>query len=100
MQLGFRGNRALAEILARKSGRPEGGRSGARSAPVWLWDFWFAQDGGDVHAFFLHAPNDLPHPDHRHRGFGTAALRRARSEMAAYFPAVPMVVRAPGAEPK
>lgn len=37
------------------------------------------------------------HPDHRHRGFGTAALRRSRSEMAAYFPAVPMVVRAPGA---
>lgn len=40
------------------------------------------------------------HPEHRHRGFGTAALRRARSEMAAYFPAVPMVVRAPGATPK
>jgi GNAT superfamily N-acetyltransferase len=39
------------------------------------------------------------HPDHRHRGFGTAALRRSRSEMAAYFPAVPMVVRAPGATP-
>jgi GNAT superfamily N-acetyltransferase len=35
------------------------------------------------------------HPEHRHRGFGTAALRRCRSEMAAYFPAVPMVVRAP-----
>jgi ribosomal protein S18 acetylase RimI-like enzyme len=40
------------------------------------------------------------HPEHRHRGFGTAALRRCRSEMASYFPAVPMVVRAPGAEPK
>lgn len=40
------------------------------------------------------------HPDHRHRGFGTAALRRCRSEMAAYFPAVPMVVRAPGATPR
>jgi GNAT superfamily N-acetyltransferase len=40
------------------------------------------------------------HPEHRHRGFGTAALRRARSEMAAYFPAVPMVVRAPGATPE
>ena len=40
------------------------------------------------------------HPDHRHRGFGTAALRRCRSEMAAYFPAVPMVVRAPAATPK
>jgi hypothetical protein len=39
------------------------------------------------------------HPDHRHRGFGTAALRRSRTEMAAYFPAVPMVVRAPGATP-
>jgi GNAT superfamily N-acetyltransferase len=40
------------------------------------------------------------HPDYRHRGYGTAALRRCRSEMAAYFPAVPMVVRAPGAEPR
>jgi GNAT superfamily N-acetyltransferase len=39
------------------------------------------------------------HPDHRHSGYGTAALRRSRSEMAAYFPAVPMVVRAPGATP-
>ena len=37
------------------------------------------------------------HPDHRRRGYGTAALRKARSEMASYFPAVPMVVRAPGA---
>ena len=40
------------------------------------------------------------HPDHRHRGYGTAALRRARSEMAAYFPAVPVVVRTPAAAPK
>lgn len=35
------------------------------------------------------------HPDHRKKGFGTASLRKARSEMAAYFPGVPMVVRAP-----
>lgn len=40
------------------------------------------------------------HPDHRKKGYGTAALRRSRSEMAAYFPAVPMVVRAPGATPR
>ncbi len=39
------------------------------------------------------------HPEHRKRGYGTAALRKCRSEMAAYFPAVPMVVRAPGATP-
>src|SRR5246127_1634049 len=37
------------------------------------------------------------HPDHRKKGYGTAALRKSRSEMAAYFPAVPMVIRAPGA---
>lgn len=37
------------------------------------------------------------HPEHRKRGFGTAALRKSRSEIAAYFPGVPMVVRAPGA---
>ena len=37
------------------------------------------------------------HPDHRKRGYGTAVLRKSRSEMAAYFPAVPLVVRAPAA---
>jgi len=37
------------------------------------------------------------HPDRRKQGFGMAALRKSRSEMAAYFPGVPMVVRAPGA---
>lgn len=37
------------------------------------------------------------HPRHRKRGYGTAALRKSRSEMAAYFPAVPLVVRAPAA---
>lgn len=40
------------------------------------------------------------HPDHRKRGYGTAALRKSRSEMAWCFPAVPMVVRAPAAEPR
>ena len=38
-------------------------------------------------------------PEFRKRGYGTAALRKCRSEMASYFPAVPMVVRAPGAVP-
>lgn len=37
------------------------------------------------------------HPDYRKQGYGTAALRKTRSEMAAYFPAVPLVVRAPAA---
>ncbi|BBX03216.1 GNAT family N-acetyltransferase [Mycolicibacterium moriokaense] len=37
------------------------------------------------------------HPDHRKQGYGTAVLRKSRSEMAAYFPAVPLVVRAPAA---
>jgi len=39
------------------------------------------------------------HPDHRKKGYGTAALRKCRSEMAWCFPAVPMVVRAPAANP-
>jgi GNAT superfamily N-acetyltransferase len=39
------------------------------------------------------------HPAHRKQGYGTAALRKSRSEMAAYFPAVPLVVRAPAAGP-
>ena len=37
------------------------------------------------------------HPQHRKKGYGTAALRRSRSELAACFPATPLVVRAPGA---
>ena len=37
------------------------------------------------------------HPEHRKKGYGTSALRKSRSEMAACFPAVPLVVRAPGA---
>ncbi len=37
------------------------------------------------------------HPDYRKRGYGTIALRKSRSEMAAYFPAVPLVVRTPAA---
>jgi GNAT superfamily N-acetyltransferase len=37
------------------------------------------------------------HPAYRKRGYGTATLRTSRSEMAAYFPAVPLVVRAPAA---
>ena len=36
------------------------------------------------------------HPEHRKKGYGTAALRRSRAELAAAFPAVPLVVRAPG----
>ena len=38
-------------------------------------------------------------PSFRKQGYGTAALRKSRSEMAAYFPAVPLVVRAPAAGP-
>ncbi|KAA1245379.1 GNAT family N-acetyltransferase [Mycobacterium simiae] len=39
------------------------------------------------------------HPAHRKKGYGTAALRKCRSEMAWAFPAVPMVARAPAAHP-
>jgi GNAT superfamily N-acetyltransferase len=39
------------------------------------------------------------HPAFRKQGYGTAALRKSRSEMAAYFPAVPLVVHAPAAGP-
>jgi ribosomal protein S18 acetylase RimI-like enzyme len=39
------------------------------------------------------------HPDHRKRGYGTAALRKSRSEMAWCFPAAPLVVRTPAAKP-
>jgi GNAT superfamily N-acetyltransferase len=39
------------------------------------------------------------HPDYRKRGYGTAALRKSRSELAWCFPAVPLVVRTPPAKP-
>ncbi|GCB01289.1 MULTISPECIES: GNAT family N-acetyltransferase [Mycolicibacterium] len=70
---------------------------------VWL----VAEDAGDkvamVFGELLNGEVNVRiwvHPVFRHRGYGTAALRRSRSEMASYFPAVPMVVRAPGATPK
>ena len=46
----------------------------------WIWDFWFAADGGDVHVFFLHAPRDLGHPDlrHSHAQIGHAVSRDLR----------------------
>lgn len=39
------------------------------------------------------------HPDYRQRGYGTAALRKSRTEMAWCFPAAPLVVRTPPAKP-
>lgn len=39
------------------------------------------------------------HPDYRRRGYGSAALRKCGPAMARYFPAVPLVIRAPGAGP-
>ena len=68
---------------------------------------WFvAVDSGDkvgmVFGELVHGEVEVRiwiHPDHRKKGYGTAALRRSRSEMAWCFPAVPMVVRSPGDEP-
>jgi len=68
---------------------------------------WFvAVDSGEkvgmVFGELLHGEVNVRiwiHPDHRKKGYGTAALRKSRSEMAFAFPAVPMVVRAPAANP-
>ena len=32
----------------------------------WIWDFWFAQNGDDVHVFYLQAPRSLGDPELRH----------------------------------
>ncbi len=69
---------------------------------------WFvAVDSGDkvgmVFGELLHGEVNVRiwiHPEHRKKGYGTAALRKSRSEMAWAFPAVPMVVRAPAANPE
>ncbi len=68
---------------------------------------WFVavdsgQKVGMVFGELVHGEVDVRiwvHPDYRKKGYGTAALRKSRSEMAWCFPAVPMVVRAPAAEP-
>ncbi|WP_041300053.1 GNAT family N-acetyltransferase [Mycobacterium liflandii] len=68
---------------------------------------WFvAIDAGEkvgmVFGELVHGEVDVRiwiHPEHRKKGYGTAALRKSRSEMAWAFPAVPMVVRAPAANP-
>jgi GNAT superfamily N-acetyltransferase len=68
---------------------------------------WFVaidsgQKVGMVFGELVHGEVDVRiwiHPDHRKRGYGTAALRKSRSELAWCFPAVPLVVRAPAAGP-
>jgi GNAT superfamily N-acetyltransferase len=39
------------------------------------------------------------HPDYRRQGYGTAALRKCGPAIARYFPALPLIIRAPGARP-
>jgi ribosomal protein S18 acetylase RimI-like enzyme len=68
---------------------------------------WFVavdsgQKVGMVFGELVHGEVDVRiwiHPDYRKRGYGTAALRKSRSEMAWCFPAVPLVVRTPAAKP-
>jgi beta-fructofuranosidase len=47
----------------------------------WIWDFWFAQDGDEVHVFYLQAPRSLRAPDLRHRNatIGHALSRDLRT---------------------
>lgn len=35
-------------------------------ADKWVWDFWFAQDGQDIHMFYLQADRALQDPHQRH----------------------------------
>ena len=46
----------------------------------WLWDFWFAVDGDDVHVFYLQAPRALGDPELRHHNatIGHAVSRDLR----------------------
>jgi GNAT superfamily N-acetyltransferase len=65
---------------------------------AWFVAFDGEQKIGMVFGELTHGEVDVRiwvHPEHRKKGYGTAALRRARSEMAAYFPGVPLVVRTP-----
>ncbi|HEY7054758.1 MAG TPA: GNAT family N-acetyltransferase [Mycobacterium sp.] len=78
------------------------GRIGAEDA-VWLVAVAGAEKVGMVFGELVRGEVNVRiwiHPEYRQKGYGTAALTRARSEMAAYFPAVPLVVRAPAAKPE
>ncbi len=46
----------------------------------WVWDFWFAVAGEEVHVFFLQAPRTLGDPELRHRSatIGHAVSRDLR----------------------
>jgi beta-fructofuranosidase len=48
-------------------------------AESWVWDFWLADDGDSIHAFFLNAPRSLGDPRRRHRAarIGHAVSRTA-----------------------
>jgi len=93
------------------SGRPSGSLDDEIRAALRRVDdeeaAWFvAVDSGEkvgmVFGELVHGEVDVRiwiHPDHRKKGYGTAALRKSRSEMAWCFPAVPMVVKAPAANP-
>ncbi|MBW0019345.1 MAG: GNAT family N-acetyltransferase [Mycobacterium sp.] len=93
------------------SGRPSGDLDDEISAALKRLDdeeaAWFvAVDSGEkvgmVFGELVNGEVDVRiwiHPEHRRKGYGTAALRKSRSEMAYSFPAVPMVVRTPAADP-
>ena len=46
----------------------------------WLWDFWFARDGDEIHVFYLQAPRSLGDPELRHHNatIGHAVSRDLR----------------------
>jgi beta-fructofuranosidase len=52
-----------------------------RLADRWIWDFWLAVDGDDVHVFYLQAPRSLGDPELRHRNatIGHAVSRDLRN---------------------
>lgn len=54
---------------------------GLRLPDAWIWDFWFAEDGDEIHVFYLQAPRSLgdPHLRHRNARFGHAVSRDLRS---------------------
>jgi len=91
------------------SGHPAGGLDDEIHAAQERFDAeeaaWFVAADGDekVGMVFGELTGQEVHvriwidPHYRHRGYGTAALAKSRPEMAAYFPAVPLVIHAPGA---
>lgn len=56
----------------------------------WVWDFWFANDGEDIHVFYLQASNTLAHESLRH---WNVSIGHAKSKDLTHWEILPDALR-------